>query len=94
MSKFPLIRDLWVDRSIMFDYLKRAKSWVPFDGKYNLGLEPRISAKVQQFAQAFSRCITYGCCLEACRQVNGHSKYMGPQVIGRTFSWSRIPPAQ
>ena len=52
-SKFPLIRDLWVDRSIMFDYLKRAKSWVPVDGTYNLSPGPRISAKVHQSAQAF-----------------------------------------
>src|SRR6266404_9758835 len=29
MSKFPLIRDLWVDRSSMFDSLKKAHTWIP-----------------------------------------------------------------
>jgi len=91
MSKFPLIRDLWVDRSIMFDYLKRAKSWVPIDGTYDLGPGPRISAEVQQFAYVFSRCMTCGCCLEACPQVNSHSKYMGPQVIGQVFLMGQHP---
>src|SRR4051812_33992510 len=29
VSKFPLVRDLWVDRSRLFNDLKRAKAWVP-----------------------------------------------------------------
>ncbi|MFZ8102552.1 2Fe-2S iron-sulfur cluster-binding protein, partial [Staphylococcus arlettae] len=32
MSTFPVIRDLQVDRSRMFDNLKRMKAWVPIDG--------------------------------------------------------------
>src|SRR5215211_3536592 len=28
MSKFPLVRDLWVDRSRLFNDLKRVKAWV------------------------------------------------------------------
>ena len=36
MSTFPVIRDLQVDRSRMFDNLKRMKAWVPIDGTYDL----------------------------------------------------------
>ncbi|MDU4619319.1 MAG: 2Fe-2S iron-sulfur cluster-binding protein, partial [Staphylococcus epidermidis] len=32
MSTFPVIRDLQVDRSRMFDNLKRMKAWIPIDG--------------------------------------------------------------
>ena len=32
MSKFPVMRDLSVDRSRMFDALKRVQAWVPVDG--------------------------------------------------------------
>ena len=49
MSKFPLIRDLWVDRAKMFESLKRAESWIPIDGSYDLGAGPRISSETQQF---------------------------------------------
>jgi len=91
MSKFPLIRDLWVDRSKMFENLKRAHIWVPIDGSYDLGAGPRISSETQQFAYLFSRCMTCGCCLEACPQVNSHSKFMGPAVLGQVYLMSQHP---
>ena len=37
MSTFPVIRDLQVDRTRMFDNLKRMKAWIPIDGTYDLG---------------------------------------------------------
>ncbi len=91
MSKFPVIRDLWVDRSVMFDYLKRAQCWVPIDGTYDMGPGPRVNPKIQKFAYVFSRCMSCGCCLEACPQVNSHSKFMGPQVIGQVFLMAQHP---
>lgn len=91
MSKFPVVRDLWVDRSVMFDHLKRAQCWVPIDGSHDMGPGPRVSPDLQQFAYVFSRCMTCGCCLEACPQVNSHSKYMGPQVIGQVFLLGQHP---
>ena len=36
-SKFPVVRDLSVDRSVLFENLKRVKAWVPIDGTYDLG---------------------------------------------------------
>ena len=94
MSKFPVIRDLWVDRSKMFDALKKAHAWVPIDGTYDLGPGPRIAPSVQEFAYLFSRCMTCGCCLEACPQVNTHSKFMGAAVIGQVYLMSQHPTAK
>nr|WGD74353.1 succinate dehydrogenase iron-sulfur subunit [Bacillus subtilis] len=37
MKTFPVIRDLQVDRSRMFDSLKKVKAWIPIDGTYDLG---------------------------------------------------------
>src|SRR5262245_8159917 len=37
LSKFPLVRDLATDRSVIFENLKATKSWVPVDGSYDLG---------------------------------------------------------
>ncbi|MDQ7012581.1 MAG: succinate dehydrogenase iron-sulfur subunit [Planctomycetota bacterium] len=68
MSKFPVIRDLWVDRSRMFDALKRIKAWVPIDGLYDLGAGPRERPDDQAVRYTLSECMTCGCCLEACPQ--------------------------
>jgi succinate dehydrogenase / fumarate reductase, iron-sulfur subunit len=67
-SKFPVVRDLMVDRSRMFQALKRIKGWIPVDGYINHGPGPRVSPEVQQQAYPLSECMTCGCCLEACPQ--------------------------
>ena len=68
MSKFPVVRDLWVDRSRMFEALKRVKAWVPIDGTYNLGAGPKESPEQQALRYTLSTCMSCGCCLEACPQ--------------------------
>jgi len=37
LSKFPLVRDLQVDRTVLFENLMAVKAWVPVDGTYDLG---------------------------------------------------------
>jgi succinate dehydrogenase / fumarate reductase iron-sulfur subunit len=91
MSKFPVVRDLWVDRSFMFESLKKAHCWIPIDGTYDLGPGPRISPQTQELAYLFSRCMTCGCCLEACPQVDSHSKFMGAAVIGQVYLMGEHP---
>src|SRR5579864_5819327 len=56
LSKFPVVRDLTVDRQFMFESLKRVKAWIPIDGTYNLGEGPRIAPEVQEKAYPLSRC--------------------------------------
>ncbi len=68
MSKFPVVRDLVVDRSRMFATLKKIKAWLPVDSYYDLGQAARQSQDNQQIAYVLSKCMTCGCCLEACPQ--------------------------
>lgn len=68
MSKFPVVRDLWVDRSRLFHNLKRVKAWVPIDGTYDLGSGPREQPESQATRYKLSECMSCGCCLEACPQ--------------------------
>ncbi len=70
MSKFPVVRDLWVDRSRLFHSLKRVKGWVPIDGTYYLGQGPREKPESQATRYVLSTCMSCGCCLEACPQFN------------------------
>lgn len=68
MSKFPVVRDLVVDRGRMFRALERVKAWVEVDGYGDRGAGPRESQAGQEFRYPLSECMTCGCCLEACPQ--------------------------
>ncbi len=90
MSKFPNVRDLKVDRSKMFDHLKQVHAWIELDGTYNLGPGPAISNETAQERYAYSRCMTCGCCLEACPQY-GEDDYVGPQAIAQAKLFNMHP---
>ena len=90
MSKFPNVRDLKVDRSKMFDHLKQVHAWIELDGSYDLGAGPAISNEVAQERYAYSRCMTCGCCLEACPQY-GDDNYIGPQAIAQAKLFNMHP---
>jgi succinate dehydrogenase / fumarate reductase iron-sulfur subunit len=68
MSKFPVLRDLVVDRGRLFQALKKLDCWIPVDGYYDLGPGPQVSQAVQQERYPLSECMSCGCCLEACPQ--------------------------
>lgn len=68
MTKFPVIRDLVVDRDRMFQALEKVKAWVTVDGYYDLGSGPQQSRADQEAAYPLSQCMSCGCCLEACPQ--------------------------
>jgi succinate dehydrogenase / fumarate reductase iron-sulfur subunit len=90
-SKFPVIRDLMVDRSRMFEALKRVHAWNPLDGTYHLGPGPRVAPDEQGEMYKFARCMTCGCCLEACPQVNEASPFIGAAAIGQAYLFNMQP---
>lgn len=91
MTKFPVIRDLIVDRSSMFEVLKRVKAWVHVDGYHDLGPGARIPPKQQDEAYPLSRCMTCGCCVEACPQFNDRSSFIGPAAISQVMLFNAHP---
>jgi len=91
MTKFPLVRDLMVDRRRMFEALKRVRAWIPLDGTYNLGPGPRVDPETGAVAYSLSRCMTCGCCLEVCPQVTVISAFMGAAVISQVRLFNMHP---
>lgn len=91
MSTFPVTRDLAVDRSRMFDSLKKVKAWVPIDGTYDLGPGPRMAENKRQWAYELSKCMTCGVCLEACPNVNSKSDFIGPAAISQVRLFNAHP---
>ncbi|TWU45839.1 Fumarate reductase iron-sulfur subunit [Novipirellula aureliae] len=68
MSKFPVVRDLFVDRHRVFRALQKLECWIPVDTYGDRGRGPLQSPKEQQKAYPLSQCMSCGCCLEACPQ--------------------------
>jgi succinate dehydrogenase / fumarate reductase, iron-sulfur subunit len=91
MTKFPVVRDLVVDRSRMFEDLKRVHAWVQLDGSHELGPGPRQSQDNQEEAYPLSRCMTCGCCLEACPQINSTSDFVGPAALNQVRLFNLHP---
>jgi succinate dehydrogenase / fumarate reductase iron-sulfur subunit len=91
MTKFPVVRDLVVDRSRMFEDLKRVHAWIELDGSYELGAGPRQSQENQETAYPLSRCMTCGCCLEACPQVGPMSHFVGPAALNQVRLFNLHP---
>jgi succinate dehydrogenase / fumarate reductase, iron-sulfur subunit len=83
-TKFPLIRDLCVDRTSMFEDLKKIRGWISVDGTQDTGqFGPLISPELQEAMYVLSTCMTCGCCVEGCPQVNVKSAFMGPAVMSQ-----------
>ncbi len=90
-SKFPVIRDLQVDRSVLFENLKAVKAWVPIDGTYALGSGPRMTPDEQDVAYPLSRCISCCCCMEACPQFNEKTGFVGAAAISQVRLFNTHP---
>lgn len=90
-KSFPVIRDLIVDRGIMFEHLKEVKAWVPIDGTHAIGPGPRVAPDDQAWMYELSKCFTCGCCLEACPQFNANSSFIGPAAISQVRLFNGHP---
>jgi len=91
LTKFPLVKDLMVDRSKIFSDLKRAKAWIEVDGTHSLGPGPKMSPAVQQLRYTLSRCMSCGCCLEVCPQYDSSRAFVGAAVVSQVRLFNLHP---
>lgn len=91
MRSFPLVRDLIVDRSRMFENLKKVHAWIDIDGTYDLGPGPKMAPKDQEWAYELSKCMTCGCCLEACPNWHYEGEFIGPAAISQVRLFNTHP---
>lgn len=92
LSKFPLVRDLIVDRSRMFAGLKKIKGWIDVEESFaHNEAGPKIFPEAQKIMYALSTCMSCGCCLEACPQVNPRSSFIGPAAISQARLFNANP---
>jgi succinate dehydrogenase / fumarate reductase iron-sulfur subunit len=91
LSKFPLVRDLQVDRSVLFENLKAVKAWIPIDGTYDLGSGPRVYPQQQEVNYPLSNCISCTCCMEVCPQFNEGTGFVGAATIAQVKLFNNHP---
>ncbi len=91
MSTFPVVSDLVVDRSRLFESFRRVKAWVPIDGTYALGPGPTTSSDTQQERYLLSTCIACGICLEVCPNVGPQSPFIGVAAINQVRLFNEHP---
>jgi succinate dehydrogenase / fumarate reductase iron-sulfur subunit len=91
MTKFPLIRDLAVDRSRIFQDFKKVNAWIHVDGTHDLGPGPRQSPELAETRYELSRCMACGCCLEACPNYGPQSDYIGAAVVSQARLFNLHP---
>src|ERR1700748_1008476 len=91
LSKFPVVRDLAVDRSVLFENLKAVKAWVPIDGTYDLAAGPKQHPQVQEQRYPLSNCISCTICMEVCPQFNDATGFVGAATIAQTKLFNMDP---
>jgi succinate dehydrogenase / fumarate reductase iron-sulfur subunit len=91
LSKFPVVRDLAVDRSVLFENLKAVKAWVPIDGSYDLGPGPKQFPQIQEQRYPLSNCISCTICMEVCPQFNDDTNFVGAATIAQARLFNMDP---
>lgn len=71
LRKFPLIRDLIVDRSVMFDNLAKLGAW----------LGETAAKPGGQSSYDASKCLQCGCCLEVCPNFCPGGSFFGTSAL-------------
>jgi succinate dehydrogenase iron-sulfur subunit len=83
MTKYPIIRDLAVDRTRIFNDFKRVHAWIDIDGTHDIGPGPKYAPELADMRYALSRCMACGCCMEACPNYGPQSDFIGAAPISQ-----------
>lgn len=91
MAKFPVERDLRVNRQRIFDNLQKINGWVEVDGYHDLGPGPRQNPIDQATTYKLSECMSCGCCMDVCPQFTQNNDFIGAAVLGQARLFNMHP---
>lgn len=77
LSKFPVVRDLIVDRAVIFESMKRLAAW--------LESEAYMTDYTHEQRYQSARCLMCGCCLEVCPNFSISGDFAGAAAPVNAF---------
>lgn len=77
LSKFPVQRDLWVDRSALFEDIKRLRLW--------LEQEAVLRREELPYQYQSASCLMCGCCLEICPNYAPGNGFGGAALMNQAY---------
>lgn len=77
LCKFPIVRDLRVDRSQMFEDMKKMRIW--------LDARAIVDKKEWEHQYESATCIMCGCCLEVCTNYSLNNNFVGAAVMNGAY---------
>ncbi len=90
LDKFPVIKDLTVDKSRIFNSLTRIKNWVETDELFGSPVE--YTQSIQHEMYSYSKCINCGSCFDACPRTNKIKEmYIGPSAVAHVMAMNDHP---
>jgi succinate dehydrogenase / fumarate reductase, iron-sulfur subunit len=81
LSKFPLVRDLVVDRNHAERALREARGWVDLESTPPVSEAEPPSRQLR--LERLGSCVWCAACMEACPQYGDHSDYLGPAPLAQ-----------
>jgi succinate dehydrogenase / fumarate reductase iron-sulfur subunit len=94
LGKFPLVRDLMVDRAAAEESLRELHAWVPMSDDPPRLPEVVSSSHAQQRLYALGRCTGCAACLEVCPQYGDHTDFLGPAALSEVQRLNETPMGQ
>lgn len=93
LEKFPVIKDLTVDKSRISQALTRINYWV--DTEDIFGSKVEYDQKEQHEMYSYAKCIKCGNCYDACpRTSKTAGRYIGPSAIAHVITMNDHPIGQ
>lgn len=90
LLKFPVIKDLAVDRSRIDRYLTRINNWVETDDLF--GTKIHYAQNTQYEIYSYAKCINCGSCYDACpRTSKVENRFIGPSAAAHVISLNDHP---
>ncbi len=84
LHKFPLVRDLIVDKSILHQYMMDMRLWISTEQKQS-SVAKQTTDKLNETLYQSASCIQCGCCLEACPNYSGQDNFYGAMLMNTGF---------
>lgn len=91
LKKFPVVRDLVVDRSAMFDTLAPASCSIPCDEIEAKSYPRAISKEDTMEMQRFLGCSMCGICIDTCPSTTERAAFTGPFIFPAIYALNLHP---